>query len=141
MTNYFLHWTGIWWLCNTQFKHGFIQSTSFQQYTIVWEDFKKTYDIIFRNNKKHPARFSVYYCSTLVVLCLSMCTTVICARQLLLEKSVIPVVKKKWVHKLETWLQGDLGKISKTKWFSTFAPLLSEYLNAFCKWNFTTLEH
>lgn len=105
------------------------------------KDFLKSCDIIFRNNKKHPARFSAYDCSTLVVLCLSMCATVICVWHVPLEKTVIPVVKKNGVHKLGTWLQRDLGKISKPEGFSTFAPLLSEYLNVFCKWNLTTLEH
>lgn len=57
------------------------------------------------------------------------------------EKSVIPEIKKDTVQKLGIWPQRDLGKISKTKWFSTYAPLLSEYLNVFCKWNLTTLEH
>lgn len=56
---------------------------------------KKCYDRFFRNNKKRPARFSACYCSTVVVLHLRMCATVIFARHVLLEKSVIQVVKKK----------------------------------------------
>lgn len=55
----------------------------------------------------------------------------ISARYGLFEKSVIPAVKKDWVQKLGTGPQRDLGKISKAKWFSTYAPLLSKYLNVF----------
>lgn len=116
-----------------------------QKFTMVYNSLErkkknqtKTYNIIFINNKKQSARFSAYCCSSLVVL---MCDTVICPWHVLLEKFAVPVVKKNWLHKLETWLQRDLGKILKMRWFTTFVPLLSEYLNVFCKWNLTTVEH
>ena len=74
--------------------YSFIQSAILQQYTVVWKHLKESSDVIFTNNKKHSARFSANYCPTLAVLRLSICATVICVRHVLLEKSVIPVLRK-----------------------------------------------